>query len=101
MDICPPVAILPGQNSTYTSVRITETTSERDHLWVSARHCNSQRRNSYSRRGIDIGFVLQQCRDRLRLARRRRQDQPIRWTLRPSEACRDEGIDGLGSTRSD
>jgi hypothetical protein len=30
MDICPPVAILPGQNSTYTSVRITETTSVLD-----------------------------------------------------------------------
>ena len=28
MDICPPVAILPGQNSTYTPVRKTETTSE-------------------------------------------------------------------------
>src|ERR1700683_72175 len=28
MDICPPVAILPGQNSTYTPVRKTETTSD-------------------------------------------------------------------------
>jgi hypothetical protein len=27
MDICPPVAILPGQQSTYTPVRKTETTS--------------------------------------------------------------------------
>jgi hypothetical protein len=28
MDICPPVAILPGQNSTYTPVRKTGTTSD-------------------------------------------------------------------------
>jgi hypothetical protein len=30
MDICPPVAILPGQNSTYTRVRKTETTSDHE-----------------------------------------------------------------------
>ena len=32
MDICPPVAILPGQNSTYTPVRKTGTTSYRGDL---------------------------------------------------------------------